>query len=241
MSTPTSGPADGGQRADRVHVLIAVKGLDGAKTRLARDFSAAERHELVLSMFRDTVTATRAVDHVASITVVTPDADVSAAATDLGAGVLAEPSADASSTLSPLNRALSHAAEELHRRGARDLLALQADLPALTTDELIDALDTAPAGRRSYVADHRTVGTAALFVRDGGELAPAFGESSARRHGDSGAVALAGVWPGLRLDVDTVDDLELAYRRGVGEATRASLAAFGWTVDKLGSRVRRSS
>ncbi|MGW4498871.1 hypothetical protein ACWENR_09660, partial [Micromonospora sp. NPDC004336] len=42
----------------------------------------------------------------------------------------------------------------------------------------------------------------------------------------SGALALAGVWPSLRRDVDTADDLAAAARLGLGPTT-AALAGAG--------------
>ncbi|KAA0024387.1 2-phospho-L-lactate guanylyltransferase [Antrihabitans cavernicola] len=229
-------------------MLIAVKSLANAKTRLARDFASAERQQLVLAMFRDTVSAARGAEQVASITVVTPDDAVAVAAEELDAGVVPEPvdTVGAGSGNARLNLALAHAAAHVRANGATDLVALQADLPALTTAELSDAIAATPAGARSFVADHQFVGTAALFARNHPahnglsrsaamrsrtvDLAPAFGHDSARKHLDSGARALIGEWPGLRLDVDTPDDLELAYRIGVGPQTRSNLEMFGWTA-----------
>lgn len=233
MSTVTRDESAGYAASVAVHVLIAVKSLADAKTRLARDFAADDRRQLVLAMFRDTVTAARAAEAVASVTVVTPDDAVAAAAQDLDAAVVPEPtdSTGVDTGNARLNRALAHAAAHLRRDGSADLVALQADLPALTAAELSHAIGAAPGKARSFVADHETVGTAALLVRgDGIDLAPRFGHDSARRHLDSGAVALTGDWPGLRLDVDTPGDLEDAYRLGVGPNTRASLELFGWTI-----------
>lgn len=215
-----------------VHVVIAVKGLADAKTRLARDFAPADRRELVLAMFRDTLSAARAAEQVASVSVVTPDDAVAATALTLGAAVFPEPAhADDTATGSTrLNSAIGATADRLRRGGARHLLALQADLPAVTSAELSAVIAAAPIGTRSFVADHQTFGTAALLVRSGTlDLAPEFGIESARRHLVSGATALTGDWPGLRLDVDTTDDLELAYRLGVGAHTRSRLAQVGWS------------
>ncbi|MEV5393651.1 2-phospho-L-lactate guanylyltransferase, partial [Nocardia farcinica] len=86
-----------------------------------------------------------------------------------------------------------------------------------------------PRGGRAIVTDHAGTGTAALLVRDGGELAPAFGPDSARRHIAAGAVDLPGEWPGLRRDVDTAADLERAVELGAGSSTRALLRDIGWS------------
>ncbi|WP_024806535.1 2-phospho-L-lactate guanylyltransferase [Nocardia sp. BMG51109] len=231
-------------RPDSVHAVIAVKNLDRAKSRLADRLPPGHRSRLVLAMLSDTVTAAAAAG-LGSVTVVTPDPEVAATVRALGAAVHPDPVGSIDADHAPtngdpscseagaadhgLNAALTAGAAALRdRHGAVDLLALQADLPALCPGELSDMLATAPAGR-AIVADHSGRGTAALLVRDGrAPLAPLFGEESARRHIDSGAKDLTGDWPGLRLDVDTAADLHRAAELGVGPATAAVLRAIGW-------------
>ncbi|MCM6773789.1 2-phospho-L-lactate guanylyltransferase [Nocardia sp. CDC159] len=212
-------------RPDAVHAVIAVKNLERAKSRLADRLSPAERARLVLAMLSDTVTAAAA-GGLGSVTVVTPDAGVAEVVRALDAHV----HPDAGARADGLNAALSDAAAAVRRRHGRvELLALQADLPALRPDELSDMLNAAPARGRSVVADHTGRGTAALLVRDGtAPLTPLFGPDSARRHIESGAKDLAGDWPGLRLDVDTAADLAGAIELGVGPATAALLDDIGW-------------
>ncbi|PRC47365.1 2-phospho-L-lactate guanylyltransferase, partial [Mycobacterium sp. ITM-2017-0098] len=45
----------------------------------------------------------------------------------------------------------------------------------------------------------------------------------AQRHRRSGAVELTGAWPGLRSDIDTPDDLDVARDLGVGPATSQAI------------------
>jgi 2-phospho-L-lactate guanylyltransferase len=219
-------------RPHAVHAVIAVKSLDLAKSRLADRLRPEYRARLVLAMLADTVTAAAAAPQIVSITVVTPDPVVSELAHTLGAAVHPEPRRDAVDPADPdgLNTALTAAASALRRRhGPVELLALQADLPALRPEELSDMLTTAPLGLRSVIIDHAGSGTAALLVRDTvAALDPRFGPGSARRHIASGAVDLTGDWPGLRLDVDTAADLDCAAALGAGDATRAVLHDIGW-------------
>ena len=66
--------ADGaGEGAGDMALIIAVKRLTAAKTRLAPVFSARTRETVVLAMLVDTLTAASGVGSVGSITVVTPD------------------------------------------------------------------------------------------------------------------------------------------------------------------------
>ncbi|WP_069163847.1 2-phospho-L-lactate guanylyltransferase [Nocardia altamirensis] len=224
-------------RPHAVHAVIAVKSLDQAKSRLADRLRPEHRARLVLAMLADTVTATTAVPGILSVTVVTPDPAVADLARSVGAAVHPEPR---KSGLDGLNSALADAARALRdRHGPVDLLALQADLPALRPEELNDVLTVAPRGVRSVVVDHAGTGTSALLVRDpGAPLEPRFGPGSAHKHIAAGAVALHGDWPGLRLDVDTADDLDLAIELGAGDATCAALHDIGWP-DRVHHHVRR--
>lgn len=199
-----------------IGLIMAVKGLSAAKSRLSELFCAADRERLVLAMLVDTVTAARAA--VASVTVVTPDPAAAAAARDLGAFVLDDPTP--AGHPDPLNAAIEAAARSV---ALPNLAVLHSDLPALSTAEVLRAVSAAAAHPRSFVADRHGTGTSALFAV-GVALRPRFGAGSARRHRDDGAVELNGDWPGLRCDIDTPSDLAAASRLGVGVATAAVLA-----------------
>jgi len=212
-----------GIRADGVGdvaLIIAVKRLAAAKTRLAPIFSARTRESVVLAMLKDTLTAAGRVRSLGKITVITPDDAAAAAATDLGADVLADPTPEGHPD--PLNNAIA-AAERAVNRDFANVVVLQGDLPALQTQELNEAIAAARHHRRSVVADRLATGTAALFAF-GSRLDPRFGSDSSARHRNSGAIELTGAWPGLRCDVDTPTDLAAARRLGVGPATARAVA-----------------
>jgi 2-phospho-L-lactate guanylyltransferase len=198
-----------------VGLVIAVKRLTAAKTRLAPVFSAATRESVVLAMLIDTISAALAVPALSAITVVTPDEFAADAARQLGARVLADPTPDGHRN--PLNNAIT-AAEAAMRDETSNIVALQGDLPALQPQELAEAIVAARGYPRSFVGDRHGTGTAALFAF-GVALDPHFGADSAERHRHSGAIELTGAWPGLRCDIDTADDLMVARRLGVGAAT----------------------
>lgn len=213
--------ADGGAHgAGDVALIIAVKRLAAAKTRLAPVFSARTRESVVLAMLMDTLTAAGRVRSLGSITVITPDDAAAAAAIDLGAGVLADPTPEGHPD--PLNNAIA-TAERALRSSFVNVVVLQGDLPALQTQELNEAIAAARQHRRSFVADRLATGTAALFAF-GSPLDPRFGFDSSARHRSSGAIELTGAWPGLRCDVDTPNDLAAARRLGVGPATARAIA-----------------
>ncbi|SEH86733.1 2-phospho-L-lactate guanylyltransferase [Mycolicibacterium rutilum] len=210
----------GSPEAD-IGLVIAVKRLADAKTRLAPAFSAARRERLVLAMLLDTISAAIAVPAVRSITVVTPDDAAAEAVRRLGAQVFTDPTPAGHGD--PLNNAILAAEREIRRR-TPNIVVLQGDLPALRTDELSAAIADARSHPRSFVGDRHGTGTSALFGL-GVELHPLFGADSAARHRSSGAVELTGAWPGLRCDIDTPEDLLAARALGVGAATTAAADA----------------
>ena len=202
-----------------VGVIVAVKRLAAAKTRLAPMFPAPAREDIVLAMLVDTLTAARRVSAVRFITVVTPDDVAAAAAVKLGAEVLADPTP--AGHADPLNNAIA-AAERVVSGSVPNIVVLQGDLPAVQTPELTEAIAAARQHQRSFVADRLGTGTAALCAF-GTTLDPRFGINSSARHRDSGAVELTGGWPGLRCDIDTPDDLAIARGLGIGPATMRAI------------------
>ncbi|MHC9296490.1 2-phospho-L-lactate guanylyltransferase [Mycobacterium sp. LTG2003] len=214
--TRTASAAAATSGAD-VALIIAVKRLAAAKTRLAPIFSAPTREAVVLAMLVDTITAASTI---APVTVVTPDDVAADAARQLGAGVLADPTPQGHHD--PLNNAITAAETEL-RASTPNIVVLQGDLPALQPQELAEALTSARGYQRSFVGDRHGTGTSALFAF-GVPLQPLFGADSAAHHRHSGAIELTGAWPGLRCDIDTPDDLQTARRLGVGAATSQAVA-----------------
>jgi 2-phospho-L-lactate guanylyltransferase len=201
--------------------VIPVKRLGVAKSRLRGAVPATRHAELALAMVRDTVTAVLAGSRVAELVVVTDDPLASAAVTGLGARVVPdEPAAD-------LNAAMRFGADDVAGL-SRFRAVLAGDLPALRPEQLDDAL--AGAGRRSFVADAAGTGTVLLAVPPGEPLNPRFGLGSAVAHAASGAVPLAGDWPGLRQDVDTPADLAAVLALGAGRHTCALLRDLGLTA-----------
>jgi 2-phospho-L-lactate guanylyltransferase len=202
-----------------IGLVIAVKRLAAAKTRLAPVFSATTREGVVTAMLTDTITSALSVSALRTLTVVTPDDDAADTARALGARVLKDPTPPGHRD--PLNNAIA-AAEEVVRAETPNIVVLQGDLPSLRPHELSEAIAAGRAYHRSYVADRHGTGTSALLAF-GVALNPRFGADSAARHRDSGATELTGAWPGLRCDIDTPDDLLVARRLGVGAATTQAI------------------
>lgn len=220
-----------------VHVLVPVKALSLAKTRLAHVLDPSTRSDLVVAMLIDTLTAVLEVPGSVA-TVVTSDPVATEVAFAHGAQVLPDPVPRGESD--PLNAALDVAATHIRAQSpGTDLVALQADLPALRSSELATALTAARSFGTAIVADHTGDGTSALLqCRPDRPLEPMFGIDSARRHVRSGARALTEPLDGLRLDVDTIDDLEAAVRLGTGDATSRVLDRIGFALPERSPGVR---
>ncbi|MFD4574079.1 2-phospho-L-lactate guanylyltransferase [Streptomyces sp. NPDC058417] len=201
-------------------LVIPLKPLALAKSRLADTASDGLRPGLALAFAADTVAAALACAAVRDVAVVTVDAVAARELAALGARVVPdEPRAG-------LNAALAHAAAVVRaRRPHGAVAALNADLPALRPAELVRVLDAAAEFPRSFLPDTAAIGTTLLAVAPGEELRPAFGTDSRSRHRASGAVELTptGV-DSVRQDVDTGDDLRAALALGVGPRTAAAAA-----------------
>ncbi|MCF8589513.1 2-phospho-L-lactate guanylyltransferase [Gordonia sp. HY366] len=228
MSIPASTPP-------RCTVVLAVKSLSDAKSRLTPLPEDADRPALVSAMLVDTLDAVATVG--ADAVVVSPDPDVHRLVADRGARPVDEPEPTAG--LSPLNAALVHGAAPVGRTAY-----LQADLPALRPDSLAAALDDAAraltGAPAAFVADRSGNGTVLLVATSG--FTPRFGIDSARRHRDAGAVELDPErrrWADLRTDIDTPDDLTVAVGLGLGPRTQAALARHTADADRFGRTPRR--
>ncbi|MCF6523315.1 2-phospho-L-lactate guanylyltransferase [Streptomyces sp. JJ36] len=201
-------------------LVIPLKPLSRAKSRLGTTAGDAVRPGLALAFAQDTVSAALACRTVRSVVVVTDDPLAAKELSALGAGIVPDvPGAG-------LNAALTHG-EAVVRAGAprAAVAALNADLPALRPYELERVLAAAAGSPRAFLPDAAGTGTTLLTALPGSALAPAFGPASRARHRASGAVELRppGV-PGVRQDVDTAADLRTALGLGVGVRTAAAAA-----------------
>lgn len=206
-------------------LVVPLKPLALAKSRLGATAGDAVRPGLALSFAQDTVCAVLACRAVADVVVVTDDPVASRKLSALGARTVRDVPGRG------LNAALRHGAEAARTGPAGSgvpVAALGADLPALRPAELERVLVAAAAHPRAFVADAAGVGTTLLAASPGRALEPAFGGASRARHAASGAVELdLGDVPGVRRDVDTADDLRAALELGVGPHTEARTERAG--------------
>ncbi|MEU7426847.1 2-phospho-L-lactate guanylyltransferase [Streptomyces sp. NPDC048362] len=203
-------------------LVIPLKPLTRAKSRLADTAADGVRPGLALAFAQDTVAAALACAAVADVAVVTDDERASRALGALGARIVPDTPADG------LNAALAHGAAVVRRkRPGAPVATLNADLPALRARELARVLHAAAEFPRAFLPDAAAFGTTLLAAAPERELRPAFGVDSRARHRASGAaeLVLAGV-DSVRQDVDTGDDLRAALALGVGPHTAAVSAGL---------------
>lgn len=195
-------------------VVVPVKPTTVGKSRLDV-LGSRLRAGLAEAFALDTVTAALATPGVRAVVVATDDPGVAAGARALGCSVVPDAGG--------LNDAVVAAAVAARRSWPEEHpVALCSDLPALRPHELAEALAALPLDRPAFVADAAGTGTTS-YAAPYDAFVPAFGPGSRDRHLGLGAVEIAGVLPGLRRDVDTAHDLDVALELGVGPHTSAVL------------------
>ncbi|THA68126.1 2-phospho-L-lactate guanylyltransferase [Streptomyces sp. A0958] len=209
-------------------LVVPLKPLARAKSRLVPASGALLRPRLALAFARDTVAAALSCPAVADVVVVTDDTVAGSALAALGARIVPDTPA------AGLNAALAHGERAVRaaRPGAA-LAALNADLPALRAAELSRVLEFSAAFPRAFVPDAAGIGTTFLSAGPGVELRPAFGGRSRSCHLASGAVEIT--LPGIdsvRRDVDTGEDLRVALALGVGPFTAGRWAAGAFAPER---------
>jgi 2-phospho-L-lactate guanylyltransferase len=171
--------------------LVPVKELPRGKSRLADVLDADARGDLVLFLLRRVVGACFAAG--LPVCVISPDAEVHAAARGLGADVLDDGGRD-------LDASVALALEQ--HAAAEGVVVLAADLPNVTAAEVRELIANAHPLALVAAADGTTN---AIAASPPAAFRPSYGPGSAARHGGR-RLHLAGI----ERDVDTPRDLALA-------------------------------
>lgn len=207
----------------KIVALVPVKALDRAKSRLAPVFTAEERADFMLRSLEHVLWAIAASGVVAETLVVSPDARALAVAAAMGATPLPD-AADG------LNAALDVARGAALARGANAVLAIHADLPHLSPNEITALVDALPAPPAAAIArDHTGSGTNALLLAPPDALPFAFGPDSFARHRTEaarrGLLYIPFFATGIAGDVDTPEDMLVAAASGQQPAASISRSA----------------
>jgi 2-phospho-L-lactate guanylyltransferase len=203
----------------RIVVVVPVRSLTGAKSRLGEPLDAEERADLILGFLRRTIAAALAARSLAAVTVVSQDADLLRLARDMGASALLQ-------RTDGLNEALREA-RLASCADATALLVLPADLPGVAADaiETLTAAATRLADANperavvGLVPDRHGTGTNALIVSPPCAIEFGFGEGSRAAH-SAAAMSVGAAYfeldGPLAFDVDTAEDLLQADLAGLG-------------------------
>jgi 2-phospho-L-lactate/phosphoenolpyruvate guanylyltransferase len=182
------------------HVLVPVKRLQGAKSRLAASYEPDVRRALALRLSAGVIAAARAASGIDRVWVVTSDPEVA----ELGAPLLDDGGL-------AWNEGLAHAIALLDP--LPDVVAIVAgDLPLVTTADVV-ALVAAIPQHGVAIARAHDAGSNGLGLRPPQALVPNFGlPGSAAIHAEralaAGLDAVMVDRPGLAQDVDTPEDAD---------------------------------
>ena len=204
-----------------ITALVPAKALDQAKGRLAAILGEDERRQLALAMLEDVVRALKAVSAIDGVAVVSPDADVRALASHLGAAAIAEPV-----NVRGINQALTHALGTLSPRPDA-LVVVLADVPEIDPADVAAALEQLPE-RGLVVCPSHDKGTGLLAMRPAGVIPFRFGPQSFSLHKREAAAqglrAEVVRAESLARDIDSPDDLRALLSRPGDTATHRLLA-----------------
>jgi len=212
---PTYGVKTGLRRT----VILPVKAWHLSKSRL--EVGARDRRLLASAFTLDVLEAVGSSTHVAKVIVVTSEPELSSARVRLDARVVADrPAASRDALNTAIATGLRCAAQW---RPDSPVLVLPADLPALTGRILDQTVDLLSVHDSAFVPDASGDGTTMSWGASPEHLKVAYGAGSAEWHSAPGARAVVEADLRARLDVDTVGDLALAGRLGVGSRTAGAL------------------
>lgn len=196
-----------------VWIVLPVKPLNRAKSRLADVLTPEQRQRFAEMMLRRTLTVTRAVRAVTGTLVISRDTKALAIARDYGARTVQETGQPA------LNPALMRATQLLAGWHSDAVLVLPADLPLMEPEDISGLIRAAGDDERSVViaTDRARDGTNALFVRPPGLITYDYGINSYERHIEqaraAGATIVEYESDNLKFDLDVPADIVDFYRK----------------------------
>ncbi|MEO8612174.1 MAG: 2-phospho-L-lactate guanylyltransferase [Chloroflexota bacterium] len=198
-----------------VWVIIPVKPLNRAKSRLSGVLSPDQRYHLAETMLRHVLGVVKTVPQVEGTLVISRDNKALSIAREYGARTVQE------SGTPELNTALMRATQVVARWKGAAVFILPADLPLIVADDIAGMIEMSGKDAQSVViaTDQHEDGTNAMFVRPPGLLRYAYGVDSYTRHKQLAEEAGAEVHvyhsERLLLDIDVPADLQ-SYNALVG-------------------------
>ena len=185
-------------------VIIPVKGLDEAKSRLSPLLFDNERKEFCLKMLEDVLVAVKTMKDVQQTLVVSADPLVLRVAKNFDAVPFKE-------SQPSLNQAISEAIRWCIQRGAGSVLILPADIPAVAPMDLNRIFSLGKKAAMVISPSRSEDGTNALFLTPSNAIPTFYGRHSFQRHIEE--VSMRGIRycvaksRRIALDIDTNEDL----------------------------------
>lgn len=189
-------------------VIIPVKPLRLAKSRLSKVLQPEDRQLVAEAMLRHVLDTVKPVKQVAGTLVISRDNHALAIAREYGAKTIQESGAP------ELNSALMRATSIVKSWRCDALLIVPADLPLITSTDIANIIEMGRQSENSVViaTDRNKDGTNALYIRPPGLIDYAYGDGSFYRHAalarDAGAEVATYESDSTLQDIDIPEDID---------------------------------
>lgn len=202
----------------QVTVVVPIKPLVFAKSRVA--LPAEHRQALALAFALDTISALSVSPLVAGVLVVTSDRILACRLRQHPVRVIPDEGAGLGLAVhGGLRVATSW-------KPTTGVAVVPADLPCLRADDVTWAIAAALTADGAFVPDRSTTGTTLLIYPPGRRAVACYGPGSAAKHRSLDLLPLYGAPDRARHDVDTLEDLRVARRLGLGPETSDVVSAL---------------
>lgn len=209
----------------RAALLIPVKNLTSAKQRLAEALDQSQRAQLAEAMLRDVMNATAGITGRLDVFLVTGDLRARAMAAEFHFGVI-EDTRNESETA-----AIQTATALCEQQGYDTTVVVPGDIPLITSAELHQVLDAAPAEGAVFVPAYDRRGSNCILRRPASIIPLRFGNDSFLPHCEAmkktGKTLIILERPGIGLDIDNPHELELLVRREGDTYSQRLLRSWG--------------
>ena len=215
-----------------MRAVVPIKSFQNTKTRLKHLLSERERSELSRLMLHDVLDALLVARGISAVSVVTPNHDVSAFATELGADTITDQGTK------DLAGAAAEAAHFLTDLGEEAMLLIPADVPLVQSHDIEIAISDHPPGPSLTLVEAGEDGGTNLLIASPPEVIPfRFGKNSFEKHvaeaEKAGILVKTPKIANLSLDIDRPEDLQVLCKNGLSGRT----AAFVTKLEKEGRFV----
>ncbi len=189
-------------------VIIPVKPLRLAKSRLANILTPEDRQQVAEAMLRHVLQTVRDTNQITGTLVISRDNHALSLAREYGAKTIQESGAP------ELNTALMRATSIVGSWGCDAVFILPADLPLITPEDITKMLEMGRQPHPNIViaTDRNKDGTNALYIQPPGLIDYAYGQNSFNRHAvlarDAGAEVTVYQSDRMLQDIDLPEDIE---------------------------------